>query len=199
MSSLVRDGLPMVEWCSQLLSLETSRLLEECCYQDSVGSACKFEITELIDSKCCRTDTETSGFYGFLLPLRSFSVNGVVNSVDPCASSEFGRRCLFGYDTFQVLGDNALEEMEEMGLVGTEQGRMVSISLPTSPPLMHPARVNDDAEQDPVFYHRLFHTYAEATPQGLWELNHYLENRPRFRALRRAGRSCVQPEAARAR
>eukprot|EP00439_Symbiodinium_sp_Y106_P029010 s2717_g3.t1 len=197
MSSLVRDGLPMVEWCTQLLGFATSwQLLQECCYRDIMGSACNFEFSEKIDAKCCQRDTEEVGFYGFLLPPRSFSVNGVMHALDPCAPLEFGRRCLFGYDTFQILGINPEEEMQAMGFIGTEQGKMVSISLPTSPPLMQPAQVNDDAENEPVFYHRLFHKYAEAIPQGIWELTHYLENRPRFRALRRAGRSCVQTEAA---
>ncbi|CAK9012870.1 unnamed protein product [Durusdinium trenchii] len=194
----IREGLAAVEWCAMMMNFQPQELLEQCCYQVSSSSACAMELADSVGAKCCRSDTEMSGFYGFLLPPRPFSLNGRPNDMDPCSTRAPDVQCLFSWNNFHILGPQPLEELRALGLLGTEEGHMVSLHATTSPPLMDVVQVNSLAEEVPIFYHRLFHEYAEVAPQALWEYTHYVQHRQSFRPLARRGRGCEQPEAAEA-
>ncbi|CAK9013294.1 unnamed protein product [Durusdinium trenchii] len=262
----IREGLAAVEWCAMMMNFQPQELPrlssvatkcpraapvrgpsegEDClrCGKEGgciglqlLGLIGAMELADSVGAKCCRSapgtgfrevpreDTEMSGFYGFLLPPRSFSL---------------------------TPGRLKLRELRALGLLGTEEGHMVSLHATTSPPLMDVVQVNSLAEEPkrevPIFYHRLFHEYAEAilrasplqktlherhvstahlspqtlggiasvgqpdsiccvsgenapevAPQALWEYTHYVQHRQSFRPLARRGRGCEQPEAAEA-
>lgn len=196
----VQHGLPMLEWCALLTDMEPKDLLQRCCQPDS--HSC-FELADAIGGKCCRQETSPSGFYGFLLPPRSFSLNGKLHQLDPCAETE--AECLFSWGNFHILGPKLEEELDALGFLGDETGPALSMKATTSPILMDLVRVNSHDEEVPIFYHRLFHEYAEVTPQALWEYSHYTLHRNQFLAslaarprVAKRGAVCGQPEAAQA-
>jgi len=86
---------------------------------------------------------------------------------------------------------------------GADSQPWMPILLPTNPPLADQVRVLTLANRSQVFYHRLYHQYAELVPQALWEHAHYHNLREHFErrlsersTLRLGTYSCDQREAA---
>ncbi|CAJ1390672.1 unnamed protein product, partial [Effrenium voratum] len=195
---MLSGGLSTAAWCARQTSEELPALLQRCCRD---GSHSCFDMADAVGAKCCRQDTD-AGFYGFVLPLRSFSLNGTPHDLDSCSELP----CLFSLANFQTVSSDpaeAVPELQSLGLLATQWQPYLPLTGTTSPILMDRVRVNEIAAA-PIFYHRLFHDYAEVVPQGLWEYAHYMNHRPRFEAALAARtsprlRGCEQLLAARAR
>eukprot|EP00439_Symbiodinium_sp_Y106_P067707 s444_g11.t1 len=182
-------------WCARGSGETEEALLSRCCRP---GSENCFDIADAIGGKCCRQDID-GGFYGFLIPLRSFSLNGVPHELDSCSVST----CLFSLKTFRTLSDDPVEatsELLQMGLLSPEWRPDLPFLGPTSPILVDMVRVNGPKDDPPIFYHRFFHDHAEVVPQALWEYAHYISHSSSFAASLTARRSggapCEQREAA---
>ncbi|CAE7422765.1 unnamed protein product [Symbiodinium natans] len=182
-------------WCARGTGETEQALLQRCC---RLGSENCFEIADAVGGKCCRQDIDV-GFYGFLLPPRSFSLNGVPHELDSCSVG----LCLFSLKNFRTLSDDPAEatsELLQLGLLSREWRPDLPFLGPTSPILMDMVRVNGLSGDPPIFYHRLFHDHAEVVTQALWEYSHWMGHSAAFTAAlaarRGRGAPCEQREAA---
>ena len=147
---------PASKWCAAGYGFgQEEGLLQRCCRGS--GELC-FHTADSINGKCCRTDLDQSGFFGFVLPPFSFKTLGVQN-----ASSN--QTSLWMSDHIRIVSyTNALRELEQErvvqnGMFHTSKAGFVADLLPVRG-LM-------------VQYRRLYSPHAETYPQAVWEYMYY--------------------------